>query len=163
MYKFLITLFIILLSINIVIADQPLQAGVFIDEVPKELLGGWRIAGYLDKTNSPKTFKPQSADSWTLSRVGDNLILYNPNTGARSIVSVDTVEDNIVVFSQTTRYDNNKELIDTVRIRLNGNKFSGINNLTLKSYSLIDNHLMKTETATYLIKGEKVYGDNAVE
>ena len=45
-------------------------------------------------------------------------------------------------------------------IRLNEDNFSGINTLRLESYSLIDNHLMKTENALYRIKGEKISGDN---
>ena len=53
-------------------------------------------------------------------------------------------------------------MTDTVTIRLNNNEFSGINTLRLESFSLIDNHLMKTETATYHITGEKISGDNVL-
>ena len=59
-------------------------------------------------------------------------------------------------------YQNNKILTDTVTLRLKENTFSGINTLKLESFSLIDNHLMKTETATYHITGEKLSGDSVL-
>ena len=67
------------------------------------------------------------------------------------------------MFSKKLPYDNNKVLTDTVTLRLKDNTFSGINSLTLESYSLIDNHLMKTEYARYLIEGEKIAGDSVIK
>ena len=72
------------------------------------------------------------------------------------------VEGNLVVFSKKAPYDN-KVLTDTVTLRLSDNKFSGINDLTLESYSLVDNHLMKTEHAKYTIKGEKISGESILK
>ncbi len=133
---------------------EVLEAGVSIEEVPKALYGGWRITAHLDTTNARSSFKPQSLDFWTLSRVGDSISLDNPMSGANSTISVKTVEGNLIVFLKTP-YDNNKVLTDIVTIRLNDNSFTGINDLKLETFSLIDNHLMKTETARYIIKGEK--------
>lgn len=65
------------------------------------------------------------------------------------------------MFSKRAPYDN-KVLTDTVTIRLDKNTFSGINDLTLESYSLVDNHLMKTEHAKYMIKGEKISGESVL-
>lgn len=137
-----------------------LEAGVSIENIPKILFGTWRVNAKLDTTNSYKTFKPQSVDIWELSRINDRLNLSNPNSGAKADISVKTVEGNIIVFSKKTPYDNNKVLTDIVHIRLEGGKFSGINNLILESFSAVDKHLMKTETAQYIIKGEKLSGDN---
>ena len=81
-------------------------------------------------------------------------------SGANSTISVKTVEGNLIVFSKKTPYDNNKVLTDIVTIRLNDDSFTGINDLKLETFSLIDNHLMKTETAKYIIKGEKISGDS---
>jgi hypothetical protein len=140
-----------------------LEAGVSVEHVPKALYGSWRVLAKLDKTNAPRVFKPQSIDFWNLSRVGDLIELDNPMSGANAEIRVETVEDNIIVFSKRLPYDGNKVLTDTVTVRLNGNEFSGINSLTLESFSLIDNHLMKTETATYHIKGEKIAGESVLE
>jgi len=141
---------------------EVLEAGVSIEEVPKALYGIWRVNAKLDDTNSYKTFKPQSIDVWQLSRVNDRLTLNNPSSGANAEISVNAVEGNLIVFSKTTPYVNNKVLTDTVHIRLEGDKFSGINTLKLESFSSVDNHLMKTETAQYIIKGEKIAGDSII-
>lgn len=138
------------------------EAGISIEHIPKALFGSWRVNAKLDKTNSVGTFKPQSIDFWNLSRVGDTIKLDNPFSGANAKISVQTVEGNIVVFSKQLPYDGNKVLTDTVTLRLHENEFSGINTLKLESFSLIDNHLIKTETATYHITGEKISGDSVL-
>lgn len=137
-----------------------LETGISIEHIPKALLGSWRVNAKLEDTNSPRTFRPQSIDFWNLSRVGDKIKLDNPYSGANAEIAVQTVEGNIVVFSKRLPYDGNKVLTDTVTLRLNENEFSGINTLKLESFSLIDNHLMKTETATYRITGEKLSGES---
>ena len=83
-------------------------------------------------------------------------------SGADAEISVKTVEGNLVIFTKKTAYDKNKILTDTVNIRLEGNKFSGINELKLEQFSLIDKHLMKTETAVYKINGEKLSGESII-
>lgn len=156
-----ILVLLLLLFFSQIASAEVFNLGVSIEEVPRELFGSWRISAKLDRTNSPKTFKPQSLDFWELSRFGDTIKLNNPYSGANAEISVQTVEGNIVVFSKRIQYDN-KILTDTVTLRLNKNKFSGINTLSLESFSLVDNHLMKTETATYHINGEKIAGDNVL-
>jgi len=141
---------------------QVLEAGVSIEDVPKALYGSWRVNAKLDTTNSYQTFKPQSIDFWNLSRVNDTITLDNPFSGANSTISVKAIEGNLVVFSKKANYGQNKVLTDIVHIRIDGNNFSGINTLKLESFSLIDNHLMKTETAQYTIKGEKIAGESII-
>lgn len=160
--KKILVLFVTLFFIQTANATV-IEAGVSIDHVPKALFGSWRVNAKLDKTNSVATFKPKSLDFWNLSRVGDTIKLDNPFSGANAEISVQTVEGNIVVFSKRLPYDGNKVLTDTVTIRLNNNEFSGINTLRLEYFSLIDNHLLKTETATYHISGEKISGDNVLQ
>ena len=139
-----------------------LSAGVSVNEIPKAFYGSWRVTAKLDDTNSYKTFKPQSLDMWNLSRVGNTVRLENPLTGATSEISLKAIEGNLIVFSKKAPYDN-KMLTDTVSIRLENGKFTGINNLKLESFSLVDNHLMKTEYARYIIKGEKISGDSILK
>ena len=141
---------------------QVLEAGVSIDEIPKALFGVWRVNAKLDTTNSYQTFKPQSVDIWNLSRTESVVNLENPNSGAKAEISVKTVEGNLVVFSKKTPYGSNKVLTDTVNIRIDGDRFSGVNYLKLETFSLVDNHLMKTETAQYIIKGEKIAGESII-
>lgn len=163
MKRFFTILFIMVaLMLNVKAEDFTLTAGVSVNEVPKSFYGSWRVVAKLDDTNSYKTFKPQSVDMWTLSRTGDSITLSNMFTGAEATISLKTVEGNLIIFSKKAPYDN-KMLTDTVSIRLEDGKFSGINTLTLESYSLVDNHLMKTETARYIIKGEKISGESVLE
>ena len=161
--KRLFLLFIFLIGILVqpvcYAQEYTLSTGISVNEVPKAFFGSWRVVAKLDDTNSYKTFKPQSVDMWNLSRVGDNITLTNPFTGAVANISLKTVEGNLIIFSKKAPYDN-KILTDTVSLRLENGKFSGINTLSLESFSLVDNHLMKTETARYIIKGEKISGDN---
>ena len=156
---------LILFSFFVINASQAaiLEAGVSINDVPEALYGSWRVQAILEKTNSYSTFKPQSMDFWNLSRVVDKVVLDNPFSGANADISVQTIEGNLVVFSKRLPYDGNKVLTDTVTLRLGENEFSGINTLILESYSLVDNHLMKTETAIYKIKGEKISGNSLIE
>ena len=161
MKKFFLLLFM-LFTIQAVQAAV-LEAGVSIEEIPEAFFGSWRVRATLENTNSYSTFKPQSMDFWNLSKVGDRVVLDNPFSGANAEISVQTIEGNLVVFSKRVPYDNNKVLTDTVTLRLGENEFSGINSLTLESYSLVDNHLMKTETAIYQIKGEKIAGESIIE
>ena len=157
--KKIIVLFFTFMVINSVNAEI-LNAGVSLDYIPEALYGSWRINAKLEDTNSPFTFKAQSIDFWTLSRIGDTIKLDNPFSGANAEVLVKTVEGNLVVFSKSLPYDGNKVLTDTVTLRLEEDSFTGINTLKLESFSLIDKHLIKTETATYRITGEKLSGDS---
>ena len=159
----LIILLFTFFSVTNVFAEEfTLKAGVSVNDIPKAFFGSWRVIAKLEDSNSYGTFKPQSIDFWTLSRVGDKLTLSNPFTGANAEVSLKTVEGNLIVFSKKAPYDN-KMLTDTITLRLSDNNFSGINTLSLESYSLVDNHLMKTETARYVIKGEKISGESILE
>ena len=162
---------IILLTLLIpqIVQAEVIEAGISLDLIPRNLYGSWRVQAKLEQTNAPRRYRPQSLDFWNLSRAGEIIELDNPMSGANAKISIEAVEGNLVVFSKKQAYDDNKVLTDTVTIRLNGDKFNGLNTLKLEHFSLIDNHLIKTETATYLITGEKVAGEsilieeNAVE
>lgn len=161
MKRFLLILLILVLSPIVFSEDMVLNAGVSINDIPKAFFGSWRVTAKLEDTNSYGTFKPVSTDLWNLSRVGDKITLSNPFSGANADISVKTVEGNLIVFSKKAPYDN-KVLTDTVTIRLSDNTFSGINDLRLESFSLVDNHLMKSEHAKYIIKGEKISGESVL-
>lgn len=161
MKKFLILLISFFTILSASAEEFTLNAGVSINEIPKTFYGSWRVSAKLDNTNSYGTFKPASTDFWTLSREGDKITLSNPFSGATADISIRSVEGNLIVFSKKAPYDN-KVLTDTVTLRLSENRFSGINDLTLESFSLVDNHLMKSEHAKYIIKGEKISGESVL-
>jgi len=139
-----------------------LSAGISVNDIPKTLFGSWRVTAKIDDSDSYGTFKPNSVDLWTLSRCGDVITLSNPFSGANAEITVNAVEGNLVVFSKKAPFDN-KMLTDTVSIRIDKNNFSGINTLKLESFSLVDGHVIKTENARYIIKGEKISGESVIE
>ena len=99
-----------------------------------------------------------TVDVWNLSRSGDVINLNNPFTGASASVKLDYVDGNIIRFSKTGEYDGNKKLTDTVDLKLNGDTFTGVNYLTLETFSIHDKSLIKKDTAVYILKGEKISG-----
>ena len=160
--KKILLIFFMLIFVPLVSAeDFTLSAGVSVNDVPKAFFGSWRVTAKIESSNSYGTFKPTSTDLWNLSRVGDKITLSNPFSGANAEVSIRAVEGNLIVFAKKAPYDN-KVLTDVVSLRLSDNTFSGINDLTLESFSLVDNHLMKIEKAKYVIKGEKISGESVL-
>lgn len=138
--------------------SEPIKAGVSkIDMLPDDFFGSWRVVAKIDKQSGSVNFKPNTIDLWNLSRKGDVINLNNPFTGASASVKLDYVEGNIIRFTKTGDYDN-KKLTDTVDLKLNGDTFTGINSLKLETYSTDDNSLIKTDTALYILKGEKISG-----
>ena len=137
-------LLVLLILIGISVQAETLQAGVSkIDMLPDDFFGSWRVVAKIDKQSGSTNFKPNTIDLWNLSRNGDVINLNNPFTGASASVKLD--------------YDN-KKLTDTVDLKLNGDTFTGINSLKLETFSTYDNSLIKTDTALYILKGEKISG-----
>lgn len=141
------------------VSAQTLKAGVVkIDMVPNSFYGTWRVSAKIDKQSGNIYFKPVTVDIWNLSRSGDVINLNNPFTGASASVKLDYVEGNIIRFTKTGEYDGNKKLTDTVDLKLDGNTFTGVNYITLETFSIHDNSLIKKDSAIYLLKGEKISG-----
>lgn len=139
-----------------------IKMGVSIDQVPKAFFGCWQVSAELQKTNNYSTFKPKSTDLWNLSRQGDVITLENPFTRAHAQVEVKHTEGNVIVFYKESTFDN-KVLRDTVTIRLNGDTFGGYNDIVLETLSLYDGHVLKKDTAKYLIKGKKLGGKSVLD
>ena len=137
---------------------EPLKGGISVDAVPKTFYGNWRVFEKIDKQKGNINFKPVSVDFWNLSRVGDVINLNNPFTGASASVKLNYVDGNLIRFTKIGEYDGNKKLTDTVDLKLSGDTFTGINYITLETFSIYDNSLVKKDTAIYILKGEKISG-----
>lgn len=162
MKRLYIILFLILLSLFNITFAETLKAGVSLESVPKSLFGSWQVDAQLEKTNNYSTFKTQSKDLWNLSRTGNVMKLENPFTRASAQVELRHTEGNVVVFYKESVYDN-KLLKDTVTLRLNGDTFGGYNDIVIETLSLHDGHVIKRDTAKYLIKGKKVGGTSVLK
>lgn len=137
-----------------------LKTGIsIVEQVPGNFYGTWRVIAKLDETTNQQKFKPTSVDLWNLSREGDVINLSNPFTGANASITVNYVEDSVIKFTKVGNYDGYR-LTDTVEMTLNGDKFSGVNKLALETLSDVDGHVMKTDTATYNLQGERISGES---
>ncbi len=163
--SFLQAFFIVLLvSFSVVFSvfaaeTYTLKTGISIDKVPQELYGTWRVSSNLISTNSPQVFKKNSVDLWNLSKSGNVITLDNPFSGAKASIVLEEVNNNLIRFTKTGDYDN-KKLTDTVEIKLDKETFSGVNYLKLTTISEVDGHVIKSETATYRLDGEKISGQS---
>ena len=162
MKRILITVLIIFLTSSITVFAQDsivLKAGISkINSVPKQFFGTWQVKSTLITTDSPKIFKPSSADMWNLRRSGNVIELRNPMTGAVAEIYLNDVNNNNITFSHEQKEENMK-LTDTVKLRLNGNTFTGTNELTLKQKKIYgDQYEIVTKTAKYKIEGQKISG-----
>ena len=54
-------------------------------------------------------------------------------------------------------------MTDTVELKLNGNKFTGVNRLTLQTISPAGGVVIKTQNAEYVLVGEKISGMSVLE
>ena len=150
---------ILILLIGMPIFAETIKAGVSkIGYVPNSFFGSWRVVAKLDKQSGSAYFKPQAVDFWNLSRTGDVINLNNPFTGASATVKLDYVDGNLIRFTKSGDYDGNKKLTDTVDLKLVGDTFTGVNYITLETFSIRDNSLIRKDTAIYILAGEKVSG-----
>lgn len=162
MKKLLITVLILFLTSSITVFAQDsivLKAGVSkINSVPKQFFGTWQVKSTLVTTDSPKNFKPSSADMWNLRRSGNVIELRNPMTGAVAEIYLNDVNNNDITFTHQEKEDNFK-LTDTVKLHLNGNTFTGTNELTLTKKKIYgDQYEIVIKKAKYTIEGQKISG-----
>ena len=159
MKRIFVLIVVILLSAFVykVSAETVLKSGVSLEKLPKAIFGTWQVNAQLDRTSNYSVFKVQTKDVWNLSRSGNVITLENPFTKAKAVVKVNQIEGNVVVFSRGSTCDN-RVLKDTVTIRIEGDKFAGYDDLVYETLSLHDGHVMKRDTAKYLLKGTKISG-----
>ena len=160
MYKFFGIVLMLLLSISYAFANQTVLKG-FIEKVPDTFFGSWRVASYRVDTDSPISFKEKGVDLWNLSIENGVINLSNPFSGAMAEIKVEEASMNSVTFTKIGKYDN-KILTDKVSITINGDNFSGTDELKLDTISDVDGSIRKTETAIYSIKGEKIAGQSVL-
>lgn len=163
MKKIIILFLIILLTGSITVSAHDnvvLKAGIsMINAVPKQFFGTWSVQSTQISTNSPKTFAKTSVDLWNLRRSGNVIELRNPVTTAVAEIYLEDVTESEISFTHYEKegYTNVK---DTVHLKLNGDTFTGTNELTLTTIRY-DEYRKKYEdvkTAVYELKGSKVSG-----
>ncbi len=127
------------------------------EQVPNGFMGTWRVSSKLLDNGGSPIFKQTGIDLWNLSRTGHVINLTNPFTGASASIRVNYVDGNSIKFTKQGDNDN-KILTDTVEIKLEGDRFTGVNIIKLETLSDVDKSVIKTETAKYSLVGEKISG-----
>jgi hypothetical protein len=136
-------------------AQQPLQG--YVQKVPENFFGSWRVIAKRIETDSPETFKEKTIDLWNISQSNDVIKLCNPFSGAEAELTIEKSANGKIEFTKRGKY-NNKILTDSVIILIQGDTFTGIDTLRLDTISDVDNSIRKTATAKYSIKGERLSG-----
>ena len=139
--------------------SQVLKTGISM--VPKAFFGSWRVVSQLVETDAPALFKEKGVDLWNISRENDVITLSNPFSGASAQININSANANRVVFTKSGNYDN-KLLTDTVSINITGDKFTGVDILKLDTISDVSGKIIKSESAKYSIKGEKIAGQSVL-
>lgn len=130
------------------------------DKVPKEFFGSWRVVSVCTHSTNKEYFGSKSLDLWTLSRMGNLVRLSNPVSGAVADVSVDDVKGQTVKFVKKVYYPD-EESIETPILTLQGDKFSGIDKIIIKTFK--DGKLIKEDYVEYKVTGTKISGMNALD
>lgn len=148
-------IFLILFTIPVCNAQDSKVLTGSVTMVPKTFYGTWRVVSLLENCDS-KIFKEKSFDIWNISQTSNVITLSNPFNGAKAEITVSNVNEENIVFTKSGKYGE-KILIDRVELSIKNKEFVGTNKLQLETYS--NGVLMKTETAIYKLKGEKIAGD----
>ena len=155
--RILVVLICLMFPVCNVQADEgTFQVGVsYIDYVPSDFFGTWRVKSVLTETNSPSNFKQKNLDIWNILKDGNVVSIRNPFSGAQASVTLNYADKNSINFTKTSNYEG-KRLTDTVKITIDGESFSGENIILLETLSNVDNSVIKSATATYRLNGEKI-------
>ena len=141
---------------NVQADENVFQVGVsYVERVPSNFFGTWRVKSTLAETNSPSNFKQKNIDIWNISKDGNVVNIRNPFSGAQASVNLNYADSSTINFTKTSNYEG-KRLTDTVKITIDGDSFSGENIILLETLSNVDNSVIKTAKATYRLNGEKI-------
>lgn len=153
MKKIFLTFIFLMLGCTSIMAQPTMLTGS-VTMVPKSFYGTWRVTSERIENNSD-IFKEKSLDIWNLSRTGNVITLYNMFNGAKAEINVENSTQRHVIFTKNGNYGK-KKLEDKADIHIDGDYFEGYDYIKVHTY--INGKIIKTESAKYKIKGEKIGG-----
>jgi hypothetical protein len=130
-----------------------------VDKLPAEIYGKWAIHSTLLQAQNRDEFRESTSDMWVFSRVGNGLTLTNPVTEASATINIDEVINKTAKFSRESQTSRKKE-IETVQIRIDGERFSGIDTFVIEKYK--NGKLISQNVVKYKLQGTKVSGSNSI-
>ena len=150
---FLLLFSFLFLGVCIASAQTTLLKGS-VTMIPKSFYGTWRVVSERVEQNS-NIFKEKSLDVWNLSCTGNVITLYNMFNGAKAQIDVEDADQRHVVFTKNGSYGK-KKLTDKADIYIDGDSFSGYDYIKIETF--VNGKIVKTESAKFKIKGEKIGG-----
>ena len=159
MKKLLILFIIVIFAATFVVAAESyvFKAGISkIDNIPKEFFGTWSVKAERVYTDDAKYFAESTLDLWNLRRSGNVLELRNPVTGAVADIYLNDVNGKEITFTHNET-EGNVKLKDTVVMIVEGNSFTGINELALEitKQDAYGKYKKEYKKARYKLKGSK--------
>lgn len=138
---------------------EALKASISKEYIPKGFFGSWGVISKLNYSNNPKMFNYESRDVWTLSGIGNKLILQNLESGAHSeiIIKEKSIDNKTLKFTREKTVGNEKEKTvykETVSFVLLGKNFSGTDEFVVEQYK--DSKMVEKNIATYHVAGVKL-------
>lgn len=155
---FILLISVLLFGLNSVYADQPTLLTGSVTIVPKSFYGTWRVVSERIEQDSD-IFKEKSLDVWNLSRTGDVITLYNMFNGAKAEINVENSNERHVIFTKNGE-SGKKKLTDKADIYIDGDYFEGFDYIRIDTY--VGGKIVKTQSAKYKIKGEKIGGSAVI-
>ena len=159
MKRIILVLIFLFFVIPNVFAQQTTLLKGSVSFVPKSFYGTWRVTSERVEQNS-NIFKEKSLDVWNLSRTGDVITLYNMFNGAKAEINVENSNEKHVIFTKNGEYGK-KKLTDKADILIDGDYFEGFDYIRIDTY--VGGKIVKTQSAKYKIKGEKIGGSAVID
>ena len=154
MKKIFLILFGLFFMFSVNVNAAMIQGGISMsDQVPKEFFGDWKVVSVCTKATDSSLLNTKSLDIWVLSRMGQTISLSNPLSGATAQIDVDEVNGKTVKFEKRGYYPN-EESIETPILTLQGDNFTGVDKIIIKTYQ--NGKLIKEDYVEYKVKGIKM-------
>lgn len=123
-------------------------------KVPGVFFGTWKVTSTLKSSASNNIFKDENVENWNNFAKKNVLYSENLSTGTTSQVIIRNIQDNVIDFARVVKYGN-RRLIESIKIDIRGDYFTGVNEITLETYS--NAGAPQVETAAYYLDGERIF------
>lgn len=158
--KFIVRIFLILIIFFMPKSTDcmTISGGISMsDQVPDGFFGNWKVMAVRVKTSNYDLFAPYSVEIWNLTKQNDVITLTNPVSGASASITVKDATTDTFTFQRITN-DGNETVVETAKLILQGDNFTGCDTMTVKYYK--NGNLIKTENVEYNLKAYKISGNS---
>ncbi len=137
---------------------KPMSASISKSQfLPPEMYGTWELTSKLIDTNARREIGHITHNIWVLQRMGEQVILSNPNTGASTSIQVDNVRGTTATFHHISIPKKNLILFEMPTITVEKDRLKGITyNKSQKTNS--KGAIVKSYYYQYQLVGRRIGG-----